>query len=248
MTVVTDISSIHTGTVKREAYVRLKCFTDMSTPASPAIFVLRRRRTNVACSNCRKRKIKCITSGDPPQEPCERCARRGLACQYTTIGDQDSGLDAGPPPRRPQSPSQSPTSPVTPATELSSSSFSSFQNYDARRNPNLRPQSPQTNRAPRPTPSVPQGSQSTAPQTWVPPYPPHTGTDQYTQLPSYGGQNSGFMPNYNTGNSTNFYTSPLPYARVNPPGQASWYQRPPSTNFICTTCMTEPCYCGSLRG
>ncbi|KAF8192759.1 hypothetical protein K438DRAFT_856887 [Mycena galopus ATCC 62051] len=97
----------------------------MSTPAWSVIFVLRRRRTNVACTSCRKRKIKCITFDDPQQEPCERCARRGLACRYTTVGDQDSGLDAGPP-QRPQSTSQSPTSPVTSATELSSSSFSSF--------------------------------------------------------------------------------------------------------------------------
>lgn len=33
--------------------------TDMSDSASPSpIFVLRRKRTNVACSNCRRRKIK----------------------------------------------------------------------------------------------------------------------------------------------------------------------------------------------
>ncbi|KAJ7434681.1 hypothetical protein FB451DRAFT_1467325 [Mycena latifolia] len=37
-----------------------------------------RRRTVMACSNCRKRKIRCITSEDFPTNPCARCIKRGM--------------------------------------------------------------------------------------------------------------------------------------------------------------------------
>ncbi|KAF8173390.1 hypothetical protein K438DRAFT_1772196 [Mycena galopus ATCC 62051] len=44
----------------------------------PPIF-LTRRRVIIACTNCRKRKIR---------HPCNRCATKGLKCQYITIANQ----------------------------------------------------------------------------------------------------------------------------------------------------------------
>ncbi|KAF8145743.1 hypothetical protein K438DRAFT_1781658 [Mycena galopus ATCC 62051] len=49
---------------------------------------LTRRRVIIACTNCRKRKIRCVTPEDPPQHPCNRCAKKGLKCQYITIANQ----------------------------------------------------------------------------------------------------------------------------------------------------------------
>ncbi|KAJ6488347.1 hypothetical protein DFH09DRAFT_1324411 [Mycena vulgaris] len=49
----------------------------------------KRRRIYIACVHCRKRKIKCITAPEAPEHPCERCARRGLKCEYVAISEQD---------------------------------------------------------------------------------------------------------------------------------------------------------------
>ncbi|KAJ7443823.1 hypothetical protein FB451DRAFT_1434926 [Mycena latifolia] len=55
---------------------------------NPTPFVLRLRRTTMACSNCRKQKIKC-----KPRETlsvaCERCAARGLECEYVSVSEQE---------------------------------------------------------------------------------------------------------------------------------------------------------------
>ncbi|KAJ7513111.1 hypothetical protein B0H11DRAFT_2303320 [Mycena galericulata] len=49
----------------------------------------KRSRTLVACSNCRKRKIRCITSEKPPKNPCARCTKKNLDCEYLAIEDPD---------------------------------------------------------------------------------------------------------------------------------------------------------------
>jgi hypothetical protein len=67
-----------------------------------------RRRTVVACSNCRKRKLKVcsrlvnfhmcsqwsIVQCEPPDETftaaCTRCKRRGLECEYMSVPNPDS--------------------------------------------------------------------------------------------------------------------------------------------------------------
>ncbi|KAJ8086513.1 hypothetical protein PM082_005336 [Marasmius tenuissimus] len=54
----------------------------------------------MACRNCRKRKIKCVTNEDPPHNPCERCTRKGLHCEYVAVGDET-------PPSSPNAPSHS---------------------------------------------------------------------------------------------------------------------------------------------
>ncbi|KAJ6456682.1 hypothetical protein C8R45DRAFT_1110802 [Mycena sanguinolenta] len=68
-------------------------------------FALQRRRTIMACLNCRKRKMRCITTEQPPKNPCARCTRKGLACEYVAAEhDEDSHC---PEPRFPTPPESS---------------------------------------------------------------------------------------------------------------------------------------------
>ncbi|KAJ7020035.1 hypothetical protein C8F04DRAFT_1275541 [Mycena alexandri] len=53
----------------------------------PPVF-LNRRRVIIACTNCRKRKIRCLTAEETPEKPCGRCVKRGLKCEYITVTDQ----------------------------------------------------------------------------------------------------------------------------------------------------------------
>ncbi|KAJ7032143.1 hypothetical protein C8F04DRAFT_1185207 [Mycena alexandri] len=45
-----------------------------------------RRRTAVACTNCRRRKLRCIPARveEPATGPCARCTRKHLQCEYIT--------------------------------------------------------------------------------------------------------------------------------------------------------------------
>ncbi|KAJ7115722.1 hypothetical protein C8R44DRAFT_739471 [Mycena epipterygia] len=51
-----------------------------------------RRRVVLACTNCRRRKIRCLTSEDPSKNPCERCVKKGLKCEYLRVADQGDEL------------------------------------------------------------------------------------------------------------------------------------------------------------
>ncbi|KAJ7032211.1 hypothetical protein C8F04DRAFT_1185267 [Mycena alexandri] len=72
----------------------------MSTPGAPghssssqrpAPLTLIRRRTLIACSNCRRRKLRCIPAEQqPPNGPCTRCLKRGLQCEYVATTESNS--------------------------------------------------------------------------------------------------------------------------------------------------------------
>lgn len=62
-------------------------------------------RISLACTNCRKRKIKCDTNDDIPPEPCGRCVKNKLLCQYLTVAED--------PEARPNSQSWDPYEPQT---------------------------------------------------------------------------------------------------------------------------------------
>ncbi|KAJ7937140.1 hypothetical protein B0H13DRAFT_199951 [Mycena leptocephala] len=55
---------------------------------SSAALLNRRRRAMIACTNCRRRKIKCVTTEEPPRHPCARCTKRSLSCEYVAV-DED---------------------------------------------------------------------------------------------------------------------------------------------------------------
>ncbi|KAJ6578335.1 hypothetical protein B0H19DRAFT_1062840 [Mycena capillaripes] len=59
------------------------------------------RRTLVACSNCRQRKIKCVTREEIPKTPCARCTKKGLLCEYALPADYASASEHPPAPPAP---------------------------------------------------------------------------------------------------------------------------------------------------
>ncbi|KAJ7865340.1 hypothetical protein B0H14DRAFT_3443038 [Mycena olivaceomarginata] len=71
------------------------CLPDGSSPAArtpqnSAPYAKHRRRSLMACTTCRKRKIRCITTEQPPINPCTRCTKNGLPCEYMAVGPDDS--------------------------------------------------------------------------------------------------------------------------------------------------------------
>ncbi|KAJ7207017.1 hypothetical protein C8J57DRAFT_1484686 [Mycena rebaudengoi] len=48
---------------------------------------VKRRRAYVACTNCRQRKVRCVSLSEVGDEPCNRCSKRGLKCEYIAIPD-----------------------------------------------------------------------------------------------------------------------------------------------------------------
>ncbi|KAJ7270765.1 hypothetical protein B0H12DRAFT_779870 [Mycena haematopus] len=47
------------------------------------------QRNRIACTNCRKKKIKCITAKKNPTSPCERCSKEGIECEYVAISTNE---------------------------------------------------------------------------------------------------------------------------------------------------------------
>ncbi|KAJ6483273.1 hypothetical protein C8R45DRAFT_931885 [Mycena sanguinolenta] len=54
-----------------------------STSQSSSGSFSQKKRIYVACLNCRKRKVKCITPDE--QTPCKRCTEKGLECEYVPV-------------------------------------------------------------------------------------------------------------------------------------------------------------------
>ncbi|KAJ7143985.1 hypothetical protein C8R44DRAFT_864984 [Mycena epipterygia] len=61
-----------------------------STPSASSNTFIKRRRTYIACLNCRQRKIKCVTPSDADYAPCTRCAQKGVPCQFIAVPEYDS--------------------------------------------------------------------------------------------------------------------------------------------------------------
>ncbi|KAK7042102.1 hypothetical protein R3P38DRAFT_305443 [Favolaschia claudopus] len=79
----------------------------MSDSSSRLAFVPWIKRTDLACSHCRRRRVKCKISKDNPQEPCERCVKRQLCCQYMSVAEQEQEFEMAPAPQ--PLPSSTPT-------------------------------------------------------------------------------------------------------------------------------------------
>ncbi|KAJ7097644.1 hypothetical protein C8R44DRAFT_748359 [Mycena epipterygia] len=50
------------------------------------------RRCRIACSNCRKRKIKCIAGEKNKKNrlPCKRCSQQGCPCEYVSVSEEEA--------------------------------------------------------------------------------------------------------------------------------------------------------------
>ncbi|KAJ7616541.1 hypothetical protein FB45DRAFT_1105764 [Roridomyces roridus] len=59
-------------------------------PHHNAPHATKKRRTIIACLTCRKRKLRCITFEQPPTNPCQRCARLNLTCEYVSVSLADA--------------------------------------------------------------------------------------------------------------------------------------------------------------
>ncbi|KAJ7677134.1 hypothetical protein DFH06DRAFT_1429284 [Mycena polygramma] len=74
---------------------------DMSTRA-PSQSTLqdftKRARIYVACVNCRKRKVRCITIDNCEETPCKRCTEKGLLCSYLAVCEERDNPAQNPPP------------------------------------------------------------------------------------------------------------------------------------------------------
>ncbi|KAJ7113645.1 hypothetical protein C8R44DRAFT_741228 [Mycena epipterygia] len=85
------------------------------SPQQPVPFAVQRRRSKLACVNCKKRKVRvcnstvatrfadeyglshltqCIAPEQPPTNPCARCTRRRLTCEYVVSTEDDSSPPA----------------------------------------------------------------------------------------------------------------------------------------------------------
>ncbi|KAF7358714.1 C6 finger domain [Mycena sanguinolenta] len=51
-------------------------------------------RSLVACYHCRKRKMKCITTEQPPTNPCANCIKKNLQCEYIAVDSEDRSESA----------------------------------------------------------------------------------------------------------------------------------------------------------
>ncbi|KAJ7823718.1 hypothetical protein B0H14DRAFT_3469889 [Mycena olivaceomarginata] len=59
-----------------------------STPSSVLSLFTKRRRAFLACTECRKRKIKCVSVPDTDSyRPCTRCTQKGIKCEYYAVPD-----------------------------------------------------------------------------------------------------------------------------------------------------------------
>ncbi|KAJ7744532.1 hypothetical protein DFH07DRAFT_26918 [Mycena maculata] len=144
----------------------------MADSTSNALLLNRRRRAMIACTNCRKRKIKCVTTEEPPRRPCARCTKRNLGCEYIAVELDD------------YSTSPAPESPVSPSSTYPLPPNPSY--------PNPGVPSPTQYYSPPNTPWDP--AQPRRPSGYPTPVP--SSTPGYGQLPAYGANPYGGLPGY----------------------------------------------------
>ncbi|KAJ7629110.1 hypothetical protein FB45DRAFT_1029155 [Roridomyces roridus] len=99
------------------------CAAHGQKPHSNAPHATRKRRTIIACLPCRKRKLRCITFEQPPTNPCQRCARLNLACEYMSVNIAEALAESDPVQAPPASSLES-TSAIAVPVDLSASHHS----------------------------------------------------------------------------------------------------------------------------
>ncbi|KAJ7733694.1 hypothetical protein B0H16DRAFT_1696121 [Mycena metata] len=64
--------------------------TSDSTDSSH-IQLVKKRRSLMACTRCRQRKVRCIPADQLPKNPCARCIKRHVSCEYVAVASDPSG-------------------------------------------------------------------------------------------------------------------------------------------------------------
>ncbi|KAJ7064894.1 hypothetical protein C8F01DRAFT_779578 [Mycena amicta] len=176
------------------------------------------QRNRIACTNCRKRKIKCPSSQKYPTQPCARCVKEGLDCEYAAvINEDDSSLgEQGPPAPRWVEP-------------LDPESYA----RGAHRNRSV----------PTALPPMPQGGGSTPPAGHDSYRAPIAGSSQYAHSAGWNGYNQPPPPDarYATP-AANVHYGPFPGpANTVYPWSQPWAGQ--YNNGGCV-CASQPCVCG----
>ncbi|KAJ7302717.1 hypothetical protein DFH08DRAFT_945527 [Mycena albidolilacea] len=143
------------------------------------------RRTLLACTNCRKRKIRCFSPEKPLKSPCTRCSQKGLICEYVTVEQETDPMANQPSHLQPSPGLQAiPAMPSWAAQPVSSASFG----FPAGRG--MTPPLPYT--APPPPLSIPRYSGTAYPDlslaTPKAPCPHHTHSEASNPMPNQGYQ------------------------------------------------------------
>ncbi|KAJ7500599.1 hypothetical protein B0H11DRAFT_2189440, partial [Mycena galericulata] len=92
-----------------------------SSPNQSQEFLPTRQRVYMACTHCRKRKVRCITTEESYDKPCERCVRRGFKCEYVPVSAPPQSPAPRRDPRAPSYMSNPSNQPTTHGYEASSS-------------------------------------------------------------------------------------------------------------------------------
>ncbi|KZT24452.1 hypothetical protein NEOLEDRAFT_417737 [Neolentinus lepideus HHB14362 ss-1] len=74
------MDKMRTPSAQRSPTARTNAATGVVTADGIPIIPLRRRKTQLACNECRRRQVKCEQL--PPGSPCSRCKKRGIKCEY----------------------------------------------------------------------------------------------------------------------------------------------------------------------
>ncbi|KAJ7610177.1 hypothetical protein FB45DRAFT_1038219 [Roridomyces roridus] len=90
----------------------------MSGPTPSSSGSAKLRRTILACAHCRQRKVRCITTEQPPTNPCTRCKKKKLSCQYVSA-DPAAITPEHSPTRSTHSPDSDPDEPYASASAVS---------------------------------------------------------------------------------------------------------------------------------
>ncbi|KAJ7738998.1 hypothetical protein B0H16DRAFT_1465550 [Mycena metata] len=86
---------------------------------------LRTRRAQ-ACTECRARRIKCVTGDDATSAPCERCIRRGFTCKFVPV----TGQQRHSPPTNEERPARKPSESI-PTFQQELASLMEYSNFIA---------------------------------------------------------------------------------------------------------------------
>ncbi|KAJ7240441.1 hypothetical protein C8J57DRAFT_1478094 [Mycena rebaudengoi] len=152
------------------------------------------RRGRIACSNCRKRKMKCITTEKYPRSPCERCTKEGTRCEYIAVTNDEET----------SSPPSSPTSGRSNSYAESASNVPKWvepmdpESYARRKGMRPPPNSPPTHQNPpaygNTIPPSPHSWTSFRHQPILPPYSPSGGAAYSPNQPVPWSNDPNFVP------------------------------------------------------